>query len=50
MTLVPTISLINSKSFELLIEPNNRITMYHMIFGKVFKEASLGFIDLMRIW
>jgi hypothetical protein len=50
MTLVPTIVLINSKSDELLIEPNNRVTMYHMIFGKQPKEASLGFIDLMRIW
>jgi hypothetical protein len=49
MTSIPTIILINSKSGELLIEPNNRITMYHMIFGKLLKEASLGFIDLMRI-
>jgi hypothetical protein len=50
MTLVPTIILINSKNGELLIEPDNRITMYHMIFVKLFLKASLGFIDHMRIW
>jgi len=50
MTLIPTIILINSKSGELLIEPYNKITMYHMIFGKLLKEASLGFIDFTSIW